>query len=118
MVRPPPCQALCSQRVRGPGEPPLLASPLPRRRNRPGGWTGLQNRLVPPRAGRKVRLLPFSANSPWARSAAWIGKRRRRRRRHHPMELAHVELDASVRELGEHVRVARTPADLLVVVIV
>ena len=28
----------------------------------PGGPTGLQNRVVPPRGGRKVRLLPFSAN--------------------------------------------------------
>src|SRR3989442_5314951 len=32
-----------------------------RRRKGPGGPTGLQNRLVPPGGGRKVRLLPFSA---------------------------------------------------------
>src|SRR5439155_10232219 len=32
-----------------------------RRRKGPGGPTGLQNRLVPPSGGRKVRLLPFSA---------------------------------------------------------
>jgi hypothetical protein len=31
------------------------------RRKRPGGLTGLQNRVVPPCAGWKVRLLPFSA---------------------------------------------------------
>ena len=62
---------LVENRRRGP--PPLAPrfTPLPeghttagqeaRRRMGPGGPTGLQNRVVPPCGGRKVRLLPFSA---------------------------------------------------------
>jgi hypothetical protein len=38
-----------------------VRAPPTGRGNRPGGRTGLQNRAVPPRAGWKVRLLPFSA---------------------------------------------------------
>src|SRR5262245_40733846 len=50
-----------------------------RRRKGPGGLTGLQNRVVPPGAGWKVRLLPFSANLVNNRLAAtWIVASRRK----------------------------------------
>src|SRR5438128_11246986 len=50
--------SLCNRRPSGYVGRPAVE----RRRKGPGGPTGLQNRLVPPSGGRKVRLLPFSAN--------------------------------------------------------